>query len=229
MDELFGAATKLFSNTPKRKEENDSSSGSDGNGGKKVAAATPKMDVLFTSNPDVTTGYYGSLKFLDNQNEFDAIFGKNPVLLPSNPTSSNNTTTAKLLLDFSDQCRLDVYMYACRKFYVGTAKVDKHTSIMEVYREISSLCQEYRDNHGKMITNTPEELFTKFLALSGSLPDCARGWLIQLCSTYYTSLSNTITDRMMSNATYTSPSLVGLNTKVTQLEALQIMQEGEIF
>ena len=33
----------------------------------------------------------------------------------------------------------------------------------------------------------------------------------------------------MSNATYTSPSLVGLDTKATQLEALQIVQEGEAF
>ena len=90
------------------------------------------LDILFTSNSDVTTGYYGSLKFLDNQNEFDATFGKNPILLPSNPTSSDITTTENLLLDFSDQCRLDVYMYACWKFYVGNAKVDKNTSMMEV-------------------------------------------------------------------------------------------------
>ena len=178
MDGLFGAATELFPNTPKRKEDNKSSLGSDRNVGKKVVVATPKMDILFTSNSDVTTGYYGSLKILDNQNEFDATFGKNSVLLPSNPTSPDNTTTAKLLLDFSDQCRLDVYMYAFRKFYVWNAKVDKTTSMMELCQEISSLRQEYRDNHAKMITNTPEKLFTKFLALAGSLPDCARGWPI---------------------------------------------------
>jgi len=162
MDGLFGAATELFPNTPKRKEDNDSSSGSDENAGKKMVAATPKMDVIFTSNSDVTTGYYGSLKILDNQNEFNAIFGKNPVLLPSNPTSSDNTTTAKLLLDFSDQCRSDVYMYTCGKFYVGNAKLSKNTSMMEVCQEMSSLCQEYRDNHGEMITNTPRSYLLSF-------------------------------------------------------------------
>jgi len=33
----------------------------------------------------------------------------------------------------------------------------------------------------------------------------------------------------MSDATFTSPSLVGLNTKATQLEALQIVREGTTF
>jgi len=102
MDGLFVSAMELFSNTPKRKEDNNSLSGSDENAGKKVVAATPKMDVLFTINSDVTTGYYGSLKFLDNQNEFDATFGKNPVLLLRNPTSSDNTAKAKLLVYFSE-------------------------------------------------------------------------------------------------------------------------------
>ena len=102
MDGLFGAATELFPNTPKRRDNNNSSSGSERNAGKKVVAATPKIYVLFTSNSDVPTEYYGSLKFIDNKNEFDATFGKNHVLLPSNPTSLDNATTVELLLDFSD-------------------------------------------------------------------------------------------------------------------------------
>ena len=66
--------------------------------------------------------------------------------------------------------------------------------------------------------DTLEGLFTKFLASVGSLPDCARGWPIQLFFTYYTALLSTITERMMSSDYYTSRSLIGLNNKGAQLE-----------
>ena len=80
--------------------------------------------------------------------------------------------------------------------------------------------------YGKLIINNPEELFTKFFSLTGSLPDCAEGWPIQVCSTYYTALSRIISDRMMDRDDYTPPSLVGLDTKKVQLEALKIVSEG---
>ena len=83
-----------------------------------------------------------------------------------------------------------------------------------------------RDNHGKQIMDPPEELFTKFLVLDGSLPDCAKGCPIQLCSTYYTSLSRTVSDCMIISDDYTSLLLVGLDTKEAQLEALQVVREG---
>ena len=87
----------------------------------------------------------------------------------------NGSTTAKLLLDFSEICRLDVYLHACRNFYVGSFNIVKNNSAQEVYREISVLRQERQDKHGKIIIDDPEELFTKFLSLAGSLTDCAEG------------------------------------------------------
>ena len=77
--------------------------------------------------------------------------------------------------------------------------------------------------------DTPEKLFTKFLALAGIIQDCVRGCPIQLCFTYYTSLSRTISYRMMNSDDYTSPSLVGLGTKEAQLEVLQVFREGTTF
>ena len=98
--------------------------------------------------------------------------------------------------------------------------------MMEICKEISELRMEWRDTNGRMVVDTPEGLFTKFLALAGSLPDCARGWPIQLCSTYYSALPLSITNRMISSKEYTSPSLVGLDNKQSQLEALQIVRAG---
>ena len=91
---------------------------------------------------------------------------------------------------------------------------------MEVCREIAALKQEYKDGHGRLVMEIPEALFVKVLAYASSLPDCAKGWPIQLCSTYYTALASTISSRMMSDSAYISPSLVGLDTKKAQLEAL---------
>jgi len=141
----------------------------------------------------------------------------------------DSSTTAKSMLDFSDQCRLDISLNACHRFYVVNATVDKNTSMLEVCREIASLKQEYRDGNGRLVVDTPEELFMKFLAYAGSLPDCARDWPIQLCSTYYTALSSVVTNRMMSQKTHLSPSLIGLDTKQVQLEALQVVREGATF
>jgi len=87
----------------------------------------------------------------------------------------DSSTTAKSMLDFSDQCRLDISLNACHRFYVVNATVDKNTSMLEVCREIASLKQEYRDGNGRLVVDKPEELFMKFLVYTGSLPDCARG------------------------------------------------------
>jgi len=110
---------------------------------------------------------------MDKQDEFDKVFGKNPVLLPPNPTSIDSSTTSKLLLDFNKLCRLDVYLHAYHKFYVGSSNIDKNTSTQEIYREISDLRQEWKDKHVKLIVDDPEELFSKFLSLAGNLPNSA--------------------------------------------------------
>ena len=125
----------------------------------------------------------------------------------------DSATTTKILLDFSELCRLGVYLHACRKCYVGSSNIDKNTNVQEVCREISGLRQEWKDKHGKLIVDDPEDLFTKFLSLAGNLPDSAKGWSVQLCSTYYTALGRTISDRMMNSDNYTTPSLIGLDTK----------------
>ena len=92
-------------------------------------------------------------------------------------------------------------MHACCHFYVGNNTVDKNTNMIEVCREISKLKQEYRDIHGRVISLTPEEVFLQFLAYADSMSDCARGWLIQLCLTYYIAFSGAISNCMMSNGT----------------------------
>ena len=98
---------------------------------------TPKMNALFNSSYNILIGYYGGVDFLDNQEEFDPTFGKDPVLLHTNPVLHESMSNSKHLLDFSYQCHLDLYLH--RGFYVGNAKVDKNTGMVEVLCEISLL------------------------------------------------------------------------------------------
>ena len=116
------------------------------------------MSALFGKNAGVSIGYYGGFDFLDKQKKFDNTFGTDPPIINDAPVGkfNENNTTAKQLLEFSDQCRLDVYLHACREFYVGKAKVDKNASMREVCREISLLRQDWRDSHGRLIRDTPK-------------------------------------------------------------------------
>ena len=95
------------------------------------------MNILFNNISDAKAGYYDGLEFLDKQDEFNKLFSKNPALLPPNPTSVDSSTTAKLLLDFSELCRLVVNLYTYCKFYVGSSNIDKilvHRKYFEKYR-----------------------------------------------------------------------------------------------
>ena len=134
---IIGVSQKLFTTPENRGKEDGSSYDDDDN--LTVTPNTPNMNILFSNMSNSKTGYYGDLGFLDKQDEFDNFFEKNPVLLPPNLTSVDGATTAKLLLDFSELCRLDEYLHACRKFYVGSSNIDKNTSAQEVCREISDL------------------------------------------------------------------------------------------
>ena len=171
ISEIIGVSQQLFTTPETKGKKDDSSDGNDDNS--TVTPNTPKMNILFSNISDSKTGYYSGLEFMDKQDEFDKVFGKNPVLLPPNPTSINSSTTSKLLLDFNELCRLDLYLHAYRKFYVGNSKIDKNTSTQEIYREILDLRQEWKDKHVKLIVDDPEELFSKFLFLAGNLPNSA--------------------------------------------------------
>jgi len=140
-----------------------------------LTVRTPKMDDLLSSGSNLSIGYFGGLGYLDDQNKFYEVFGKEPMLVPASPSDRDSSTTAKNMLDFADQCHLDIYLHACCRFYVDNATVDTDTSMLEVCRDIALLKQEYRDGNGRLVVDKLEELFMKFLAYAGSLPDCTRG------------------------------------------------------
>ena len=86
---LLGSPTRQFG-IPSR-DDDDTNKGDDDISVKNIATATPKINVLFSrSSTTILLGYFGGIEFLDNQTEFDATFGANPVMLPVYPTSAND-------------------------------------------------------------------------------------------------------------------------------------------
>ena len=76
-------------------------------------AVTPKMSRLFgsTSSGQTITSYFGSMSFLDDQVEFDKIFGENPVILGVNPVSGSSSGCLKKARLYADKCMLDVFLH----------------------------------------------------------------------------------------------------------------------
>ena len=64
-------------------------------------------------------GFFGDLTFLDSQDKFEDTFGMNPRIMPMIPTGSDIHVIQKLLRDFSEACRLDIFMHLCMMDYVG--------------------------------------------------------------------------------------------------------------
>ena len=82
---------------------------------------TPKTSRLFGSNSSsgTITSYFGTITFLDDQKEFDDVFGKNSIILGKNPfTESSSDCLMKVCL-YADKCMLDVFLQICKDYYVG--------------------------------------------------------------------------------------------------------------
>ena len=104
---IIEVSQKLFTTPETKGKEDDTTS---------TTPSIPKMNILFSKISDAKAGYNGGLEFLNKHDEFDKIIGKNPVLLPPNLTSLDSSTTATLMLNFSELCRLDVHLHTCREF-----------------------------------------------------------------------------------------------------------------
>ena len=74
--------------------------------------------------------------------------------------------------------------------------------------------------------DSPDESFDKLLQLSRRLPESARAWPVQLCSTYFIALSKELLNIKITGE-FKIPLLVNLNTKSKQLAALQEVRTSE--
>ena len=152
---------------------------------------------LSSKNGKSKKGYYGGLSFLDSQADFDLTFGALLYILQENPTHNNTESTSSLLQDYSEKCKLDIFMNLCMWDYVGNNTVDTTLNVQEICRKINTVKQVW--NIGRRVcTDTPDELYDKFTCLSVSLPDDATPWSIQLCSCYLSSRTTDLAEAIAS-------------------------------
>ena len=64
------------------------------------------------------------MTFLDGDDQFRQTFGDDPDMLPERPWDSNVTVARKILHEYSEQCKLDIFIHLCQLDYVGESNID---------------------------------------------------------------------------------------------------------
>ena len=104
--------------------------------------------------------------------------------------------------------------------YVGTDTADTTVYVQEVYNKISQLRQVWKYGKGRMFTDTPEDLYQKYLNHSVILQDNASSWPLQLPPTYLSLLENKFRPRIIPADDFNIPNLSVLHTKSNQLQVI---------
>ena len=177
----------------------------------------------------VTTSWYGRADILDTQGAFDAEFGTStPSLLHAKPKSGDVQEMQQSLHRYADLCQFDVAMSLCRCDYVGSNNaIDSILAVQEVCKEVCNIQQEFREKNGKKNIRCPDEMFTKYLELTPSLPEDTTIWTIRLCSTYFNALMNDLKDKMLSN-NFKMPQPSVVNSKAQELDDLREVREAAV-
>jgi len=191
---------------------------------------SPKMSRLIgsTSLNLSITGFFGPMSFLDDQRVFDSVSGKNLIILGLNPhdnSLSNCLTKARL---YAEKCILDMFLHICKEDYIGGNNASSEGKLIhEICKSISSLWQEYNEREVGRNSDTPDELYAKYISIVASLLDDASPWYVSLCSTYYSALNNNLKDNM-DELSFSMPALNSMNTKALQIEGLRHVRTSAV-
>lgn len=194
------------------------------------ATSNAKQSRLFADSASTsggTTSWHGSADVLDNAETFKAEFGTGfPLLLNANPKDGDHQEPNLALRHFAERCMFDVVLELCQSDYVGSNNVtDSTLAVQEVCKEIGSIQQEFKERNGKRNIRCPDEIFSKYLQLTPSLPCDTSLWTLQLSSTYFNALTNDLKDRMISDG-FKMPSTSGEQSKDKELAALRKVREA---
>ena len=129
---VLGGGSQLFSTPARTGTRNNQPSISAQN------PPIPKMSVIFMNSNNIKVGSFGKLEFLDNQAAFTAVFRDKPTILaPNIDTPQYSTSTASILYSLEENCKLDVFLHMCRKYYARHDSIDNSLSVKYLCRQIS--------------------------------------------------------------------------------------------
>ena len=80
---------------------------------------------------------------MDNQSNFSGLSGEKPkILSPNIDILQDSTSTAIIIYSLGENCKFDVFLHMCRKYYVGHDSIDTSLSVQDVSRQIPEIKQE---------------------------------------------------------------------------------------
>jgi len=188
-------------------------------------------DIVSFTN-DSGSSYFGSLKFLDFQAEFDCTF-PNPIPLfitpaPSElsiPLSIDSTSALTAIPTFIDQCKFQVFLLIYHSDYVSTANCDDAASRHATVQTLKKFSMSFRNPTSGHWTNLPpDELFDVYSNLTPLLPPNVSLWGLNLVSQYYNALSLDLQEVLSVGPIYITPNLASLTDHAAQLDALRTLQ-----
>ena len=110
----------------------------------------------------------------------------------------------------------------------STDPISESKMVHEVCKKISSLRMEYRAGNGnRLLRDTPDELYGKYISIVAGLPEDATKWSLTLCSTFFSALVPTLQDKMEED-NFIMPSLHSLISKTFQLRALRLVRTAAV-
>ena len=75
-----------------------------------------------------------------------------------------------MIQEYGDLYKLSIFMHLCCLNYVGNAAVDTGLNTIEFCSQISAIRQEHCTG-GRVIHDTPDDMFDRFCSIAVSLPD----------------------------------------------------------
>ena len=186
------------------------------------------MTAVLTSTNNSSSSYFGYLKFLDFQAEFDRTFLNSiPLFItpaPSKlsvPLSIDSTSASTVIHNFIDQCKFQVFLPIYHSDYVGTTNCDDAASLHATAQTLEKFSMSFRNPTSGHWTNlTPDELFDEYAKLTPLLPPNVSLWGLNLVSQYDDALSPELQEVSSVDHTYITPNLASLTDRSNQLDAL---------
>jgi hypothetical protein len=136
-------------------------------------------------------------------------------LITAGTPTINVTTISSAITTFApDPCKFELFIPPFRTDYVGTVDCDNATSLYATVQAIKKLSMNFRHPQtGSWVNWTPDKLFSAYGTLIPLLPSH-----VQLCgfnpvNQFHDSLSPDIQDLIVTNFTYTAPSIASLTTR----------------
>ena len=115
------------------------------------------------------------MTFVDTQNIFNGIFGKNPIILDTQPIKGTPVECLKRVCIYADKFILDILLEICRDDYVGGDDAgSKRKLVHDIYKQLSLIKMNNGDN--------PDKMYARYISMVADLPYDANLWSITLRS-----------------------------------------------